>query len=470
MKRMGIAVALLAIVSGGCGTYQAAVNTSTHAWSFPKSFQGVPVHRIAWNEKLPYLYPQPWRIVAPKTFTVSPTTAVKKAAQYGHIGWRLANLVYVQPAGLVGGNTGSPPSVYLVELVGANLGGNYGGPDMPKPPTLQFAVVSVNGRTGAVSTLTGGEVHGVVRGGRVLHLLPEPASAKLVAEVPRGKYPDLIGLAGTNLPSVATSVWHDGSVAEYGVVWDPLYVFTQSESTTSYISTNVNYATSWTLYFKYNKQYACPRKIGKLYIIGIKGSTVAFKSTLGTGTFDLSTHRWSFNYINPWPSTVVDCGSTFFSTSALTTLQEDFGDVSCIGLQDPSTGGVTWIAIGDGYGSANGAVIAVEKVSPTDTADLAANSPHSFRAFTVVRPPIPTANLKLQTTNGGQVLTIAEEPCALLLFDLKTMAWYPYSGTNIDALMTGTNLPAPLSSQAPVTGAEALTQQISPTSTPACGN
>ena len=47
MKRIGIAVALLAVVLGGCGANQANVNTSTHSYSFPKNFQGVPIHRIA---------------------------------------------------------------------------------------------------------------------------------------------------------------------------------------------------------------------------------------------------------------------------------------------------------------------------------------------------------------------------------------------------------------------------------------
>ena len=297
MKRIGIAVALLAVVLGGCGANQANLNTSTHSWLFPRNFQDVPIHRIAWNEKLPYLYPQPWRIVTPKTFTVSPATAIRKAAQYDQIGWRLTRLVYIQPAGLVGGNTGNPPSVYLIEFVAPNLGENFGGPDMPKSPTLQFSVLSVNGRTGATMDLTGGELgHGAVQGGRVLHLLPEPRSAQLIAEVPRGNYPHLIGLSNVNLPGLATSVWRDGSIPEYGLVWDPLYVFSQLEGSTTYITTDLNYATDWTLFFKYDKQYACPRKIGKLYIIGIRGSQVVFKTASDlTGSFSLSTHQWSFN-------------------------------------------------------------------------------------------------------------------------------------------------------------------------------
>ncbi len=291
MKKFTVPITLAALLMTGCVASKSAANL----WSFPKSIQGVPVHHITWKEKLPYLYPQPWRIVAPKTFGLRPATAIRKAAEYWQIGWRLANLVYVQPVGLVGGRTGSPPSVYLVEFVGSNLGLNSAGPDMPKPPTLQFGVVSVNGHTGAAAMLTGGEVHGTVEGGRILRLSPEPATAMRVAAFLPRRYPQVLGLGGLSLAQ-ANSVWQDASVAEYGEVWDPFYVYSIHQGKTSYIGTVLNYATAMNLIAAYDNQYACPKKIGKLYIVGIKGSTVSFKTSSGlTGAFSLATHQWSVN-------------------------------------------------------------------------------------------------------------------------------------------------------------------------------
>lgn len=295
MKRSTVLVVLTAVLLlSGCVASHPDVYAAPHAWLVPKSFEGVPIQRIAWTANLPYLDAVPWRTVAPKTFTVSPAAAIRKAAQYGEIGWRLSSLVYIQPAGLVGGHTGSPPSVYLVEFVGANLGSNIAGPDLPNPPTVQFSVFSVNGHTGGISPLTEGEVHGVVRGGRVLHLWPEPAAARRVVEIPSGKFPHLIGLGAVSLAG-ADSVWQDGSVAEYGEVWNPLYVYAMRQGTTTYFGTQLNFATAFPLISEYDRQYACPWKIGKLHIVGIKGSTVAFQSGSGrTGSFNRSTHHWSF--------------------------------------------------------------------------------------------------------------------------------------------------------------------------------
>ncbi len=262
---------------------------------FPARCDGIPVRHVAWQKRLPYLYAQPWRVVAPKPFTLTPLQALRRTESTWAIALRLARFIYIQPAGLRGGRTGNPASVYLIEFVGKNLGLNSAGPEMPQPPTLEFEVAAVNGRTGAAEQLTGGEVHGVIQGGRVPVLWPESKEARQVAEIPRDRYPSMYGLMSPEYLAGVTSLWRDGSVAEYGEVWDPLYVYTADQGGGATLGTLLNYATDLGLIAQYDVSFTCPRKVGRLEITAVHGEVVSLRAASGAkGTFDLKTHAWSF--------------------------------------------------------------------------------------------------------------------------------------------------------------------------------
>ncbi len=127
-------------------------------------------------------------------------------------------------------------------------------------------------------------------------LLPEPAWAAAIAEVPAEARVD-----GPPILRAAASVWRDGSISEHGaVLWDPYFVWTASGTPTDavqpVIGTYVENATSPDVAAGADAAYPCPRDIGVLSITAILGSVVSFASTDGvSGTFNLASHEWSFS-------------------------------------------------------------------------------------------------------------------------------------------------------------------------------
>jgi len=122
-------------------------------------------------------------------------------------------------------------------------------------------------------------------------LLPEPSWAATVEEVPAINRMD-----GPSILRSADSVWQDGSVPEHDAsVWDPYFVWSASTPQGPVLGTYVENALSPATAASADAVYQCPRSIGQLTITDITGSTVTFRSSSGVfGSFDLSTHAWTF--------------------------------------------------------------------------------------------------------------------------------------------------------------------------------
>lgn len=298
MRKLLSTLALGSLVLAGCTTQSA-----TSPLIYPIKIDGIPVRHFDWDSRLPYVGGVLWRNVRPKTFRLSPKTAVHRATTafgFWHTISKLTQIIYVQSTGTVGGAAGNQSSAYLVEFVGSSAGQALG-PYAPKPPLVAYTVVSVNGRTGHVQVETSGIAHGVVRGGRILRTVyPEPSWAKVVRKVSPCRYPTLISLAGSYPPlrGYADSVWRDGSVAEYQYkIWDPLYVFSGTQNGDSFIATCVQYATTVSVLEEWNINGVrpSPRRIGRIDITYIRGSSVSFTSSSGVrGAYNLITRKWSF--------------------------------------------------------------------------------------------------------------------------------------------------------------------------------
>lgn len=414
--RPGLAtICLVLAVLSGCGVQPTANSPVT----FPRSVQGVPIRHLAWDKTLPYLDPQPWRVVKPKEFRISPAAALEKVASYG-IGLQLAQLIYAQPAGLLGDGTGNPPAAYLIESIGANLGLNAAGPNMPKPPTLQFEVVAVNGTAGAITPLTGGEVHGVVKGGRQFHLYPEPAEAKVVRSVPLTNLPRIHGIAVPETFQGATSVWRDGSIAEYDEVWLPFYVYSSHQGVTTYIGTVVNDLTELSLDGDI-QQFPCPKKVGTIHITGVQGTTVSFRTSTGLrGTLSVGTGKWAFKSGgpsqtpgNPSPASS-ECGPWASSSGAVgQALTEKYGFFKTCGLV-----GTDWVIPTFGTQSSSG-VLAIYACG-SDTVCLNGQNPHPLSGWKIYYPPIP-GQVTLLAARGNTVWV--DVSGGEYTFDLTTLTW-----------------------------------------------
>lgn len=152
-RRARLACILAAgMMLAGCGSSQ-----GIKTFSYPAAVDGIPVHRVAWDRPLPYVSKPlyiPWRTKAPKSYAVSPKSAIIKAlGTWPHLRTD-AKAIYIQPTGLVGGRTGNPASAYVVEFIGPNLGLN-GAPTFTKPK-LQFVLSIVYGRSGKADMAVGG--------------------------------------------------------------------------------------------------------------------------------------------------------------------------------------------------------------------------------------------------------------------------------------------------------------------------
>lgn len=175
-----VIVALLSLALGGCGIVAqshlvaSAKTVSVATFSRPKSVDGIPVHFLSWRDGLPGVGGLPWHTVPPKSFGISPAAALRHVLSSTTVRAH-TQAIYVQAAGVRGGGIGDPASAYLVELLG-QFGLHPAGPDVPKPPTVGFAVLIVNGRTGASQLLMTGLDHGTVRDGRAVLTPPEPST------------------------------------------------------------------------------------------------------------------------------------------------------------------------------------------------------------------------------------------------------------------------------------------------------
>lgn len=153
----GLLICILAIEMflAGCGS-ASAIKASPHL----RSVDGIPIHRLSWKQPLPYLRkladPTPWRTIASKShFRVSPKSAIERAlGAYPDLRTN-AKAIYIQSAGLIGGRTGSPASAYVVEIVGSKSL-IIGGPGFAVPPTVEFLVIIVNGKTGSAQVAMAG--------------------------------------------------------------------------------------------------------------------------------------------------------------------------------------------------------------------------------------------------------------------------------------------------------------------------
>lgn len=155
MRKPVVAGLALMTILGGCTPAGPAVAPLR----FPSDVAGIPVHLVEWNHTLPYTTPSafyiPWRTRAPGNFVISPQSAILRSLQAWPALDKLAKVIYIQPAGLAGGRTGDPPSAYVVEFAAHSLGFN-GAPGPLKPPTMEFQLIIVNGRTGSTELAVGG--------------------------------------------------------------------------------------------------------------------------------------------------------------------------------------------------------------------------------------------------------------------------------------------------------------------------
>lgn len=126
-------------------------------------------------------------------------------------------------------------------------------------------------------------------------LLPQPAWSQTVAEVPLADRRD-----GPALLRHADSVWQDGSLAEAGAtLWDPYYVWTSTGTATDpsqpVVGSLVVNATRAETLAQGNHIYPCPRDIGKLRIVAIRGDSVSLLSDSGVqATLRLASGQWAF--------------------------------------------------------------------------------------------------------------------------------------------------------------------------------
>lgn len=132
----------------GCGGPGKPDNKSAIITHYPTRFHGISVHRVLWSKTLPYteqISPVPWKNLAPKSFAITPESAVSDAARaFPEFG--KAKIIYIQATGIVGQGTGDPRSAYVVEFVGSKdliPNGQYS-----TPPTIEYVVVIVDGKTG----------------------------------------------------------------------------------------------------------------------------------------------------------------------------------------------------------------------------------------------------------------------------------------------------------------------------------
>lgn len=142
-----------------------------------------------------------------------------------------------------------------------------------------------------------------------------------------------------------------------------------------------------------------------------------------------------------WPSSsIVSCGSTFFSTATGDLLRKQFGTIRCFKFSDKSN----WIVTGDGgtpdgqSATPGGAIIAVDSCVTGDSACLDPNTQHDFGGFTVSYPPLPNSfPTNTEATFGGRLLYIADAYCGLFTFDTSTGQWFGHSAADIDSRMSG---------------------------------
>ena len=161
----GVATTALLLLPGGCAVQRPApTQPAALTATYPARVLGIPVRRLSWRQRLPFIRYTPWSTVAPKHFDVSPARAIALAlAAEGRVLLAGVQRIYIQPAGLVDGDTGNPSSAYVIEFMGQSLGLAPGaGPHPPHPPVVQDVVVGVDGRTGKVSLYITGTVHGSV--------------------------------------------------------------------------------------------------------------------------------------------------------------------------------------------------------------------------------------------------------------------------------------------------------------------
>ncbi len=154
MHKLMAAVIGIAMLAAGCAT----AAPSTAPLTYPGQVDGIAVHRVPWNRTLPYATPSLyilWRTRAPSSYRVSPKSAIIRSLQLWPALRKLAKVIYIQPAGLVGGHTGDPRSAYVVEVAGPNLGFT-GAPRPITPPQMEFELFVVDGQTGAAQEDVGG--------------------------------------------------------------------------------------------------------------------------------------------------------------------------------------------------------------------------------------------------------------------------------------------------------------------------
>ncbi len=161
----GVATAAILLSPGGCAVQRPApTQPAALTATYPARVLGIPVRRLSWRQRLPFIRYTPWSTVAPKHFDVSPARAIALAlAAEGRVLLAGVQRIYIQPAGLVDGDTGNPSAAYVIEFMGQSLGLAPGaGPHPPRPPVVQDVVVGVDGRTGKVGLYITGTVHGSV--------------------------------------------------------------------------------------------------------------------------------------------------------------------------------------------------------------------------------------------------------------------------------------------------------------------
>ena len=161
----GVATVAILLLTGGCAVQRPApTQPAALTATYPARVLGIPVRRLSWRQRLPFIRYTPWSTVAPKHFDVSPARAIELALRAeGRVLLAGVQRVYIQPAGLVDGDTGNPSAAYVIEFMGQSLGLAPGaGPHPPRPPVVQDVVVGVDGRTGKVGLYMTGTVHGSV--------------------------------------------------------------------------------------------------------------------------------------------------------------------------------------------------------------------------------------------------------------------------------------------------------------------
>lgn len=162
----GVATAAVLLLLGGCAVHRpSSAPHTTQTTKYPATVFGISVQRLSWRQYLPLgMGRMPWSTVAPKEFRVTPAKAIALAlTAEGRVLLTGVQQIHIQPAGLVGGDTGNPSAAYVIVFTGESLGIAPGaGPYAPRPPVVQDMVVGVNGRTGKVELYMTGTSHGSV--------------------------------------------------------------------------------------------------------------------------------------------------------------------------------------------------------------------------------------------------------------------------------------------------------------------